>query len=199
MLKKEIIWREILYQGIEKNNRQFQQKTLAADFGFSLSTVFNALKVPRKIGAVKVSGRNFVLVDPLKLLYLWASHRNLGKEIVYKTHTDGSVQEIEGLMPKGIIYATYSAFKHRLKEPLPADYDKVYVYGSLKSLKEIQKRFPARRGYENLVVLKTDPFLKKYGPITPLAQTFVDLWNLPEWYARDFYLALEQKIHDLLP
>lgn len=198
MFKKEIIWREILYQGLEKNNRQFQQKILAADFGFSLSTVFNSLKIPRKIGAVKVSGRNFILIDPLKLLYLWATCRNLEKEIIYKTNVKESIREIEGLMPQDIVFGAYSAFKFRIKEPPPADYDKIYIYSSPKTLPKIKRRFPPQRGYENLIILKSDPILKKYGQTTSLAQTFVDLWNLPEWYSRDFYLALEQKIHGFL-
>jgi len=39
MLKKEIIWREILFQAIEKNVFNFQQKELAEKFNYSLSTV----------------------------------------------------------------------------------------------------------------------------------------------------------------
>jgi len=196
MTKKEIIWREILYQGIEKKSRQFTQKKLASIFGFSLSTVFNALKIPREIGAVRVTGRYFILQDPEKLLYLWATHRNLKKEILYKTQIKkASVFEIEGMMPPEIIYGAYSAFRKRFKE-VPADYDKIYIYA--KKINEIKKRFPPKKGYENLIVLQSDPFLKKYGKITTLAQTFVDLWNLPEWYARDFYLDLGNKIRELL-
>ena len=127
MTKKEIIWREILYQTIEKKNRQFTQKKLAANFGFSLSTVFNALKIPRKIGAVKVTGRNFILVDPEKLLYLWATCRNLTKDVIYKTRVKGSVFDIEGLMPPAAVYGAYTAFRKKFKE-VAADYDKVYVY-----------------------------------------------------------------------
>lgn len=196
MTKKEIIWREILYQAIEKKNRRFTQKELAAKFGFSLSTIFNALKIPRKIGAVKVTGRNFILINPEKLLYLWATCRNLTKDIVYKTQVKGSVFDIEGLMPSAIIYGAYTAFRKRFKDA-PADYDKVYVYAQ--DLKEIKKRFPLKKGQPNLIVLKADPLLKQYGTMTTLSQTFVDLWNFAEWYARDFYLTLEKKIHELLP
>jgi hypothetical protein len=195
MQKKEIIWREILYQGIEKKQLQFTQKELSAVFDFSLSTVFNALKVPRQIGAIKVTGRYFTLQEPEKLLYLWGTKRNFKKDIIYQTHVKESVFELEGSLPSGIVYGAYSAFRKRFKV-LPADYDKVYVYTS--KIDEIKKRFPPKRGYENLIVLKADPFLKKYGKITTLAHTFVDLWNLPEWYARDFYLDLGNKIKETL-
>lgn len=195
MQKKEIIWREILYQGIEKKRRQFTQKELAGLFNFSLSTVFNALKAPRKIGAIKVTGRYFILQDPEKLLYLWGTHRNLIKEVVYKTQVKASVFEIEGMMPPDIIYAAYSAFRKKFKE-VPADYDKIYIYAQ--KIDEIKRRFPPQGGYENLIVLKADPFLKKYGKITTISQTFVDLWNLSEWYARDFYLDLGSKIREFI-
>ena len=34
--------------------------------------------------------------------------------------------------------------------------------------------------------------------IRPFPLTFVDIWNLPDWYAKDFTRALEEKIHALL-
>ena len=52
MTKKEIIWREILFQAIEKKKFEFTQKELAQKYSFSLSTVFNALKIPRNANAV---------------------------------------------------------------------------------------------------------------------------------------------------
>lgn len=195
MQKKEIIWREILYQGLEKKKRQFTQKDLAALFDFSLSTVFNALKTPRKIGAVKVTGRYFILQDAEKLLYLWGTSRNIKKDVIYKTHVKSPALETEGDMPPNIIYGAYSAFRKKFKE-VPSDYDKIYVYAS--AVNKIKKRFPPKRGYENLIVLQADPFLKKYGAITTMAQTFADLWNLSEWYSRDFYLSLENKIKEYL-
>jgi len=193
MNKKEIIWREILYQAIEKKNRQFMQKDLAAKFGFSLSTVFNALKSPRQIGAIKVTGRNFQITDIEKFLYLWATVRNLKKDIIYQTRVDDSMIDIEGLMPNSVIYGAYSAYRLRFKNA-PADYDKIYVY--VQDLDEIKKRFPVvgAKNYFNLIVLQADPFLRNYDQTTTLAQTFADLWNLPEWYAKDFQEALKNKI-----
>jgi hypothetical protein len=193
MSKKEIIWREILYQAIEQKNRQMTQKDLAAKFGFSLSTVFNALKAPRQIEAIKVTGRNFQIIDTEKFLYLWATARNFKKDIIYQTRVEKSVLTIEGLMPPSVIFGAYSAYRLKFQEA-PADYDKVYVYTS--DLEEIKKRFPAAsaKAYPNLIVLKSDQFLKNYGQTTILAQTFVDLWNLSEWYAKDFQEALKQRI-----
>ena len=195
MSKKEIIWREILFQAIEQKNRQFTQKELAAKFSFSLSTVFNALKAPRQIEAIKVTGRNFQVIDIEKFLYLWATARNFKKDIIYQTRVDESVLNIEGLMPPSAIYGAYSAYRLKFKSA-PADYDKVYIYSA--DIEEIKKRFPAVNAVKtktpNLIVLKADKFLKNYGQTTTLAQTFVDLWNLSEWYAKDFLEALKEKI-----
>ena len=190
-----MIWRELLFQALEKKKRQFVQKDLAQQFGFSISTIFQALKAPRKMGAVRVTGRFFVLEDPEKLLYHWASMRKLDQDIFFKTQVNLPVFEIEGRMPPEVVFGCFTAARQILNQP-PADYDKVYVY--INSLKEIKKRFSFQKGRANLIVLKADKFLLKYGKITPLSQTFVDLWNLPEWYAKEFCQKLKEKIDELL-
>jgi len=193
MNKKQIIWREILHYAIENKRIKWTQKELAQKYGFSLSTVFNALKVPRKSGAVKAGGRGFEVRDIEKLLYLWATFRDLNKDIIYRTCVQRSIREIEGEMPSGIIFGAFSAFVKKYEEA-PADYDKVYIYTKSKDLDRIKKRFPKKKGYQNLIVLEADPWLENFGEITPDVQTFVDLWNLPEWYAKEFLKDLEQKI-----
>lgn len=192
MQKKEIIWREILFQSIENKKTEFTQKDLAQKYGFSLSTVFNALKIPRQTNIVE-GKRGFKVKDIEKFLYLWATLRKIKKDIIYQTAVKKKVFEIEGEMPPFVIFAAFSSFSKKYKE-LPADYDKVYVYSEKENLGEIKKRFPLQRGYQNLIVLKADPWLKNFGNLTPDCQTFVDLWNLPEWYAKDFLNALKEKI-----
>lgn len=193
MIKKEILWREILNQAIENKKFEFTQKELAQKYSFSLSTVFNALKSPRRAGIIEVRGKGFKVQDIERFLYLWATFRNLNKEIIYQTNVSKKVQEIEGEMPPNVIFGAFSAFLKKYKQA-PADYDKVYVYTKEENLKEIKKRFPAQKGYHNLTVISADPWLEKFGKTTPDVQTFVDLWNLPEWYAKDFLEALKAKL-----
>ncbi len=193
MRKKEILWREILHKATRDKKLEFTQKELAEKFNVSTSTVFNALKIPRELGAIGVTGRNFSIRDVEKLLYLWATQRNLEREIVYQTHVFAEPKEIEGMMPNGAIFGAYSAYARKYEEA-PADYDKVYVYADSKTLEEIEKRFPKKKGYANLFALKADPLLKKFGLVTPDVQIFVDLWNLKDWFAKDFLRALKQKI-----
>jgi len=193
MLKKELIWREILYQNMEKGMGRFTQKELAQKFSISLSTVFHALKIPRQLKIIEVKGRGFQIRDREKFLYLWATTRNLEKDVIYQTHLEMDSQEIESSMPDYIIHGLYSAYTHRFSD-IPADYDKIYVYIEEKNLKKFKERFPEKKGYANLIVLKSDAFLDKYGTITPLAQTFVDLWNVREWYGKEFIKSLKEKI-----
>lgn len=191
MLKKEIIWREMLYQAMEKNNFNFQQQKLAEKFNFSLSTVFNALKIPREIKAIKVSGNGFKLISVEKLLYLWGTQRKLNKDVVYETFVSLPIEKIEANMPACIIWSAFSAYKYKFKKT-PADYGKVYIYGN--NIDEIKKRFPVKKGPENLFILKPDSYLKNYSQCGTLGQIFVDIWNNEDWYAQEFIKKLKEKM-----
>lgn len=193
MPKKEIIWRDILYQAIKNKKIEFTQQALAEKYGFSLSTVFNALKPLRGSSIIQVGSQGFKITDIEKFLYLWATFRNIKKDVIYRTNTNEGVQDIEGKMPPKIIFGAFSAYCKKYREA-PADYDKVYVYAPKKQLDKIKNRFPPKKGYADLIVLESDQWLKNFGPITPDCQTFADLWNLPDWYAKDFLEALKEKI-----
>ncbi len=192
MQKKELIWREIAFQALERRNFEFQQKEQARTFRISLSTVFNALKGLRDIGAIKVGSRSFAVTDVEKLLAFWATHRRLQRDIVYATRVDAPVREIESSMPPGIVFGGFTAYRLKYND-VPADYDKVYVYAD--DPKVVERRFPKQPGYENLYVLQADPHLSRYGSTSiPAAQLYVDLWNLTEWYAAEFLKALKRRI-----
>lgn len=194
MTKKETIWRNILHEALTRRTDVFTQKNIAKQFHYSTSTVYNALKIPRELGAIEVTGRFFRLRDVEKFLLIWATQRHLTKDIIYQTYVDMNPQKIEGSMPPNTIFAAFSAYRLKYKES-PADYDTIYVYS--KNLEEIKQRFPKeknRKKNANLFVLKPDEFLNDFGSITPDVQTFVDLWNLPQWYAKDFLEALKKKI-----
>jgi hypothetical protein len=98
----------------------------------------------------------------------------------------------------GSLYGAYSAASRLLGEP-PADYSKVYFYVARHDLEAFQRRFPrVPRSPANTFALKVLPVMPSYGPVTTLVQTFVDCWNLADWYARDFARALEEKLDALL-
>ena len=193
MKKIEQVFREILYQAIECKNRRLTQLELSKKLKISLSTVNLAVKKLDKIGAVIIEKMGFRIIDIKKILYYWASTRNLEKDIIYKTRTEMSVRETERNLPD-IIFAGYSAYKFKFRD-VPADYSEVYVYADEKEAKEIKKRFSENNKFSNLFVLKKDENMDKYGKTCTTAQIFVDLWNLDKWYASDFLKAFENKLN----
>jgi len=193
MKKIEFVYREILYQSLEKKNNKLTQLAIASKLNISLSTVSYALKPLRVMGAVDVRLKNFIVVDKRKILYYWASLRNISRDIIYKPRVGKPVQKIESEMPHNIVYGAFTAYKFKFKD-VPADYSEVYVYGS----DDIKKRFSENKNVPNLFVLKKDDLMEGYGKTATLAQTFVDLWNLKEWYAKEFLIALENKINGMI-
>ncbi|HLD56697.1 MAG TPA: winged helix-turn-helix domain-containing protein [archaeon] len=186
MKKIELVYREILYQTIEKKSRKLTQLDLSKTLQISISTVHHALKPLKKMGCIRVKLKGLEIVDPKKILLYWASIRNLEKDVIYQTRVSKPVDEIEKSMPGDVVFAAYSAYKFMFKK-MPADYSEVYVYAN--DIEEIKKRFPENKNPPNLFVLK-----KEFNEMV-LANLFADLWNLKEWYAKAFLKELEDKLN----
>ncbi len=195
MKKIELVYKEILYRAIETESKVMTQLELSRELGFSLSTINLALKKLEKSNSVKITKMNFHVTDTRKILYLWASERNIEKDVIYKTRVEMPVREIERNIPDAV-YGAYSAYKFRFND-VPADYSEVYVYAKQKQLEEIKKRFPFKEGNSNLFVLGRNDNCKDYGKTDTIAQIFVDLWNLREWYASEFLKEIEKRINKL--
>ena len=198
MKKAEEVYREILFRAMEKNEFILTQSELSKKLNISLSIVNLAVKKLNSISALKIQQRSFHILDIKKILYLWASVRNLSKDIIFQARIEAPVREIERVLPN-IFYTAYSAYKFRFKD-IPADYSEIYIYGDEKDLEIIKKRISdlkvslEKPGIKpNFFVLKKDISLNLYAEI-PLGQIFIDLWNLKEWYAKDFINAFENKI-----
>lgn len=187
MKKTELVYRQML-EAIEDGKRKLTQSELASALRISISTVNHALMPLRRMGAVSVSLRSFSVVNPKKVLMLWASLRNIEKDILYSTHSDMPVKAIEKSMPQPVIFAAYSAYRLMFKDA-PADYSEVYVYGNAE---DVQDRFPFKKGPPNIFVLK-----KQFVAMTK-AQIFVDLWNMKEWYAKAYLDAMERRLDGIL-
>ena len=199
MNKGEIVYCKMFFQCLEKKQRTFTQLALAKELSLSLSTVNAAIEPLERIGAITKANMGFRLIDPKKLLFLWASKRNLKKDVVYQTRTEILLSQIEKSMPSNAIYAAYTAYKFRFND-VPADYSEVYVYADEETLKEIKTRFPEKSGPPNLIVLKSNNGLKQTAEkgVCSVANIFVDLWNLPTWYAKEFLQALEKRIDEVI-
>lgn len=196
MKKIETVWANLLFDVLEKRQINFQQQKLAQQLSISLSTANHALKDIRRLGAVEVTGSGGEVIDAEKILMHWANHRNLKDDIVSELHLAASPIEIEGSLPPGSILGGYSAVRHRFGEA-PADYSSVYVYHTNpESVAERLKAEPV--GTTKLVILNLDSRLPVDKEMTTLAHTFVDLWNLTDWMAKDFVIRVKQEIDGLL-
>jgi len=196
MKRTEEIYREILFEAIEKKEKTLTQSEISKKLNISLSIVNSVIRKLGAIGAIKIHQRNFLVLDIKKTIYLWASLRNLSKDIIFKARIDAPVREIERVLPN-IFHTAYSAYKFRFGD-VPADYSEIYVYGDGEDIELIKKRISNFKVSEdsknpNLFVLKKDRSMELYKEI-PLAQIFVDLWNLKEWYAKEFINAMEEKL-----
>ena len=188
-MKIESVYREILTSSLN-NKKEFTQKNLAEVCGLSISTVNYSLIPLQKIGGIAKKMRGFYVTDPKKILLYWASIHKMEKN--YETHYDADAQEIESFMPS-CLFTAYSGAKFYYTIN-PSDYSEVFVYGDMD---EIKKRFPFRSGITNIICLKCDEHLMKHKK-TPIAQIFVDLWNLNTWYAKEFLKEVEGKINEVL-
>ncbi len=194
MLKIEYIWRELLDRVIEKRSPDFTITELANKYSLSTSVVNHALIPLRNLNIVKINKTSSKIVDWERLLFFWATRRNLKKEIIYSTFANLPVYDREGLMPPEVIPTAYTFFRIKFNR-IPADYDHIYFYSN--KIEKIIKRFPKSKRPPNIFILKSDPYLLKFKKLG-LSQLFVDLWNLPEWYAKDFQEAVLLEIRKRL-
>lgn len=185
MLKIENVWRELLDRVIERRNPDFTITELAKKYSLSTSVVNHALIPLRNLNIVKINKTSSKVIDWERLLFFWATRRNLKKDIIYSTFCPLPVYDREGLMPPSVIPTAFTAFRYLLKKT-PSDYDHIYFYSD--NVGRVKKRFPEKKSYPNIFILKPDPYLSKSKKLGR-AQLFVDLWNLPEWYAKDFQEA----------
>lgn len=189
MKKKEWIYREILYQYYEKKKGLLTQRSLSRSCKVSIGLVNKAIEPLERMNAIEKRVRGFLIINPRKALLYWASIRNLDRDIIFQTRIEKPVLDIEKEMPNKAKYTAYSAYKFRFNTT-PSDYSEVVVYSDKAA---IRSRFGESKAIPNIIVLKSDPHLEGLREV-PLAQVFVDLWNLNKWYAQDFIHALEKRM-----
>jgi len=191
LTKTEMVWRHLLVRALDEDRRRSSITELSRELGLATTTIHKALERPRSIGAVLGSASGLRVLDPKRLLMLWAAIRDLTGDIVYSTRVRNSAAEIEGHIPPSAIPTAFTAFVRHEGRNLVADYDQVVIYGNGP---ELRRKFPAARGEANLLVLEPDPLLQRYGAVVPRCQVYVDLFNLPGWQAQRFLNALERDL-----
>ncbi len=136
------------------------------------------------------------MVDAEKVLMHWANKRSLHEDIVSSLMLSGGVAEMEGLLPPGSVLGGYSAVRAWFGEA-PADYSSVWVYH--RQPEAVKERLAGEKpGQTKVMVLQLNPSIPLRGETTTLAHTFVDLWNMSEWMAKQFTGRVKEEIDGIL-
>lgn len=202
MFKEEAVMREILCEVLYGDN-MIEQKRISQSLRVSIGLVNKTVARLERIGAMSKTGRKYSVTSFKKVLMLWSSLRNLQRDILYTTRVILPVREIERDLPDGSILSAYSAFNYMFNE-VPADYSEVWTYIPANILPEVRARFPPNNLPSNLYILKSDTLLlenarrfSKGMNLVSVPQLYVDLWNIPSWYSKEYIALLEKKIVEI--
>lgn len=193
MKKIDRVIREVLYQVLGQGKRFFKQKELAQKCDLSLGTINPLIQKLIRLGALESKPQGFRVVDTKRLLTYWSVTRDLYKDIIYTTYVPKRVKKIEADLPAGTISTGFTGYSKYFEET-PTDYDEIYVYADKETM---QDRFKPRPDIQsNLIILEPDEHLAKLsiGDVVPLAQLYVDLWQLGR-PANRFVDELEKKMN----
>jgi len=193
MKKNTRVLREILHRVYDQGQYFMSQKDVAKACKVSLDTVHRVVTKLAQFRGVEKRPFGFRVVDPKKCLMYWAATRNLAADVVYTTYSPDSPTEIEQDMPEDTVFTAFSGFVRRFGGG-PTDYEEIYVYARAD---EVMRRYPESGALKtNIYVLRPDPHLIQLSPqgAPPLAQLYVDLWQIGGSTADRFLLQLEQRL-----
>ena len=188
----QAVWRHLLVGAREDQRRWPSITALAQELGLGVSTVHKALAQPVEIEAVRVSRlAGLVVLDPYRLLLMFAATRRLQRDIVSRHRVALSARSVEALAgedPRMIVGGFGAVVAHLGHNPI-ASYTTALLYGDPAFATELPAS-PEADGTE-LVVVASDRWLERYGRVTPFAQAYADLFCLPGWQAARFIEELD--------
>ena len=187
--KTQQVWRHLTTKAVDSGQQRWPSlSALAGELDMGISTVYRALSYPVEIGAIVIRPAGGLrLIDPSRLLMIWAARRNLGNDIIERFLVQGSATTVErSITSQTVILGGFGALVARSGANTVADYETVLVYGDpqIQIDGSIEDTNPTRT--TELIVLEPDPLLRRYGRTTPSTQAWVDLFNLPGWQASRF-------------
>jgi hypothetical protein len=186
------VWRHLLVGAREGRRRWPSVTALAQELGVAVSTTHRSLAHPVEIGAVDIGPIDgMVVLDPARLLILLAAHRHVQRDLVRRWWVAAPVAEVEAAARTGkVVLGGFGAVVAHLGVNHIADYTRVLFYGDPKLLR--LRAAPEGEGTE-IWVAEPDPWLSRYGRVTPLAQAYADLFSMPGWQAARFIEQLDPK------
>ena len=190
LTKTEQVWRHLLVAAEGGVRRHASLAALGDELDLGVSTVHKALQRPSKIGALQVRGGGGLrLIDPGRLLLLWAGTRNPKRDIREERRVGPLATEVEGGLPVGrFILGGFGSVVSHEEGNFISGYDRVLCYGDPNDLPSILAE--DSKGATTVTVLEPDPLLDRYGRVTPIAQAYADLFNTPGWPAARFVRSL---------
>jgi hypothetical protein len=188
----EVVWRHLLVGAREKRRRWPSVTALARELGISVSTTHRSLAHPVEIGAVDIGPIDgLVVLDPARLLVLLAAHRHVQRDLLRRWWVAAPVAEVEAAAKSDdVVLGGFGAVVAHLGVNRIADYTRVLFYGDPEL-----PRLPAAPEGEGTEIWigEPDPWLGRYGRVTPLAQAYADLFSMPGWQAARFVEELDLK------
>lgn len=191
LTKTEVVWRHLLVEAIEHENRRSSITELSRILNLGPSTIHRALVIPRAMGAVGSLNSGLVTLDPMRLLLHWAGTRNMARDCPIKVHTGLSAVEIQLRLPPDAIVTGAAAYARRYRNDV-ADYTTVYCY--LSNPQSLLRSMPNKAGEPDLVIMEPDPLLRHYGEIACVPQTYVDLFVTAGWQAQRFLHRMNERL-----
>ncbi|MDA8067495.1 MAG: hypothetical protein M0T77_02645 [Actinomycetota bacterium] len=189
----QAVWRHLLHHARGGRRAWSSLRALAGELELGVSTVHKSLAHPVEIGAVSVSRLGGVeLLDPLRLLMLFAAARRLQRDVVTRRRAvPMPAPWLERIaLESGMILGGCGAIAAHLGGNPVTSYSTVVVYGDPDFGLELR---PAHAGQEpiELLILEPDRRLARYGEVVPFAQAYADVFCLPGWQAARFIEELD--------
>lgn len=188
----EVVWRHLLVGATEGRRRYASVRSLARELDLGVSTVHRSLAHPVAIEAVIATRSGLSVVNPAKLLTLLSAHRRLERDILRQGGRPEGVAAFEttAAAAGGILGGFSAVVRHLGANPI-ARYSTVLVYLANPDLLDLEDKTPDDNAGTTVLIAEPDHRLARYGPITPLAQAYADLFSLPGWQAARFVAELD--------
>lgn len=185
-----MVWRELLVADELRGVRRHPGlASIAETLGMPTSSVHKALQRPLRMGIVRARpGGGLRLLDPMRLLLLWAGRRTLAADLLDERRVCITAVDAERALPEQVILGGFGAVVARCMGNRISDYDRVLCYGGPSALAGLPESTASTGTIVSLY--RADPRLQTFGAVTPLCQAFVDLFNTPGWPAARFVGSL---------
>lgn len=125
MRKFERIYRELLLCSLREVSL-VRQEDVASECGVSLGLVNKTVRKLEAAMAVEATRRGVRVLSPARLLNLWATERDLGKD-VWRSFRLDPVAEVEKSLPADVLVTGFSGW-FKVSGRRPAEYDRLYFY-----------------------------------------------------------------------